>query len=199
METSRHTSSVYQNQNASIRAAFERAGDPRKVLCVALDYAKRKHMALVCDGHGDILKAAFPVENKSPGIDFLIKEIVATARRRKIPQKQIFLGGKDEPAYVANFTAALRAKGYLVRVSAYQAKESRENFMASTDEIDLLGTAKTLLSRRARQSGDASPDNPAYHHLREITRHRRSHGQRIIADQNAISALVRLTTPKILL
>jgi len=106
--------SVYQSQNASLRALFERAGDPRKILCVALDYAKRKHVALICDGHGDILKSAFPVENNPDGIAFLIEQISATARHRKIPKNQIFLGGEDEPAYVANFTAALREANYLV-------------------------------------------------------------------------------------
>ena len=39
MKSSRKTQSVYRNQNALVRAVFERAGDARKVLCVALDYA----------------------------------------------------------------------------------------------------------------------------------------------------------------
>ena len=56
MKTSRKTQSVYRNQNALVRAVFERAGDARKVLCVALDYAKRKHLALICNGHGDVLR-----------------------------------------------------------------------------------------------------------------------------------------------
>lgn len=190
METSNPSSSVYRNQNVLIRAIFERAGDPRKVLCVALDYAKRKHLALVCDGHGNILKAAFPVENSAAGIDFLIDQIAASARRRKIPKKQIFLGGEDEPAYVANFTSALREKGYLVvRVNAFQAKESRDNLLASTDQIDLLGIAKTLLSRRARRSGDASPEKPVYHHLREITRQRRVFVRQQTATANRIHTL----------
>ena len=103
--------SVYRSQNATLRALFERAGDPRKVICVPLDYAKRKHVALVCDGHGDILKVAFPVENNPAGVAWLIEQIAATARHRKIPKNQIFLGGEDEPAYVANFTAALREAG----------------------------------------------------------------------------------------
>ena len=66
--SSRKTRSVYRNQNALVRAVFERAGDTRKVLCVALDYAKRKHVALICDGQGDVLKASFPVENNAAGI-----------------------------------------------------------------------------------------------------------------------------------
>lgn len=139
----RKIQSVYRNQNALVRAVFERAGDARKVLCIALDYAKRKHVALICDGHGDVLKSSFPVENNAAGIDHLIKEVTATARRRKIPKDQIFLGGEDEAAYIANFTEALRAKGYLVvRVNAYEAKENRENLLASTDTLDLLAACR---------------------------------------------------------
>ncbi len=183
-------SSVYRNQNALVRAVFERAGDARKVLCVALDYAKRKHVALICDGHGDVLKATFTVDNNAAGIAHLIQEVSATDCRRKIPKDQIFLGGEDEAAYVANFTEALRAKGYLVvRVNAYEAKENRENFLASTDTLDLLGIAKTLLSRRARLTGDTSSANPAYHHLREITRCRRTLVRQQTAASNRIHAL----------
>ena len=186
----RKIQSVYRNQNALVRAVFERAGDARKVLCVALDYAKRKHLALICDGHGDVLKAAFPVENNAAGIAHLIQEIAATARRRKIPKDQIYLGGEDEATYVANFTEALRAKGYLVvRVNAYEAKENRENLLASTDTLDLLGIAKTLLSRRARLTGDTTSPIPAYHHLREITRCRRTLVRQKTAASNRIHAL----------
>jgi transposase len=189
-KSSRKIQSVYRNQNALVRAVFERAGDARKVLCVALDYAKRKHVALICDGHGEVLKSAFPVENNPAGIAHLIKEITATARRRKIPQNQIFLGGEDEASYVANFTEALREKGYLVvRVNAYEAKENRENLLASTDTLDLLGIAKTLLSRRARLTGDTASPHPAYHHLREITRCRRTLVRQKTAASNRIHAL----------
>lgn len=185
------STSVYRNQNAHVRAVFERAGEARKVLCVALDYAKRKHLALICDGNGDILKAAFPVENNAAGIEFLSKRILATAGRRKIPQNQIFLGGEDEPSYVANFTAALREKGYLVvRVNAFEAKESRENLLASTDNLDLIGIAKTLLARRARLTGDTGTADPVYHHLREITRCRRNLVRQQTAAANRIHALV---------
>ena len=182
--------SVYRNQNVLIRTVFERAGDNRKVLCVAIDYAKRKHVALICDGNGDVLKKSFPVENNAAGVAHLVKEISATARRRKIPKDQIYLGGEDEPAYVANFTEALRAKDYLVvRVNAYEAKENRENLLASTDTLDLIGIAKTLLSRRARLTGDSDAANPVYRHLREITRCRRTLVRQQTAASNRIHAL----------
>ena len=61
--------SIYRNQNDLLRKLFERAADPRKVLCVALDYAKHKHMALCCDGNGDILRAPDPSGIKRSGAE----------------------------------------------------------------------------------------------------------------------------------
>ena len=77
-----------------------------------------------------------------------------------------------------------------MRVNAHEAKENRKNHAASTDQLDLIGIAKTLLSRRARSSGDASPENPAYHHLRELARCRRSLVRQQTATANRIHALV---------
>jgi transposase len=198
--TPKSAASIYRNQNALLRALFERASDPRKVLCVALDYAKRKHVALCCDGNGDILRQPFAVENTVEGIDFLCDQISATARRRKIPKCDIFLGGEDEPSYVANFTQALRARQYLVlRVSAAEAAESRENLIASTDLLDLLGIAKTLLSRRARATGPAfsngaeskkAPIADIYFEIRELTRSRRTLVRQQTAASNRIHAIV---------
>jgi transposase len=192
-------SSIYRNQSALLRALFEKAGDPRKVLCVALDYAKSKHVALFCDGNGDIRRQPFPVDNSAEGVAFLIKQITATARRRKIPKCQIFLGGEDEPSYVANFNAALRLRQYLVlRVNAAEAAENRENQIASTDLLDLLGIAKTLLSRRARPTShsapastkDPQPLTDIYFEIRELSRSRRTLVCQQTATSNRIHALV---------
>lgn len=198
--TPKSAASIYRNQNALLRALFERASDPRKVLCVALDYAKRKHVALCCDGNGDILRKPFAVDNTVEGIDFLIKQISATARRCKIPKCDIFLGGEDEPSYVANFTQALRARQYLVlRVNAAEAAENRENQIASTDLLDLLGIAKTLLSRRARATGPAgsagakgkkASAEDIYFEIRELTRSRRNLVRQQTAASNRIHASV---------
>ena len=191
--------SIYRNQNDLLRRLFERAADPRKVLCVALDYAKHKHMALCCDGNGDILKHPFAVDNTTDGVAFLIEQISATARRRKIPKCNIFLGGEDEASYVANFTAALRSHQFLVlRVSAVEAKRNRENTIASTDLLDLLGIAKTLLSRRASATGatssiaskDQPPTQDIYFQIRQLTRCRRSLVRQQTATSNRIHTLV---------
>ncbi len=93
---SKSNQSVYRNQNAQIRAIFETASSARKVLCVALDYAKSKHVALCCDGNGDILKNTFPVDNTADGVAYLCGQIDATAKRREIDKRCILIGGEDE-------------------------------------------------------------------------------------------------------
>lgn len=180
--------SIYRNQSAKLNTLYQQAGDPRKVLCVAFDFAKSKHLALCCDGNGEILRKPFPVENNRAGIDFLVEALETTASRRKIPKSQIFLGGEDEPPYVSNFLTALRKKGYLVmRVSAFEAKRNRSGLHATTDRIDLLGIAHTLISRRARDTEPA--DLSVYQHLRELTRHRRSLVCQQTASRNRIHAI----------
>jgi len=194
------SNSIYRNQNAALRTIFERAKSPDKILCVALDYAKTKHVALVCDGNGEILKKSFPVENNLAGVGFLCEQIASSARHRKIPKEQVFIGGEDLPTYVENFVQAVAARGYLVtRVNAAEAKENRENHLASTDELDLLGIAKTLISRRARIALDPRSESPGiYPQIRDLTRSRRQLVQQKTAASNRIHALVDQLFPTFL-
>ncbi len=190
-KTTSSSQSVYRNQNVQIRAVFERASSPSKILCVALDYAKRKHVALCCDGNGDVLKQPFTVENNAQGVAFLCEQVEATARRRKIGKETIFFGGEDQPSYVANFVSALNERGLLVaRVNAYEASEQRENLLASTDQLDLLAIAKTLLSRRARLAGVCEDGDAIYGQMRELCRARRSLVRQQTATSNRIHASV---------
>lgn len=193
------TESIYRKQCIEIRTLFEKASSPRKVLCVALDYAKSKHVALFCDGLGDILKKPFTVENNAQGVAWLCKEIQATARRRKIKKDTIFLGGEDEPAYVANFVAALSREGYLVvRVNAREAARQRENLLASTDNLDLLGISKCLLNRRVSPSSAAARQAPVYRDLRELSRQRHDYVRQKTAASNRIHALADQLFPNFL-
>lgn len=137
-------------------------------------YFKAKHVALICDGHGHVLKQPFPVDNSAEGVAFLLNQVEATARRRKIPKKPIFFGGEDLPSYAENLAYQLRQKGYLIMsVNAWQAKMNRETNLASTDNLALLGIAKTLLSRRARVVADPSEDEPKiYRSISDLSRAR---------------------------
>lgn len=140
--------SIFAKQHPKIRQLLEQAGTLSKAMCVALDYAKAKHVALFCNGFGDILKQAFPVENSRAGLERLLEEVRRTCRHRGIRKKHVFFGGEDNPPYVQNFIAGLAAQGYLVvRVNAWEAKHQRDNHQASTDALDLLSIAKTLLHK----------------------------------------------------
>ena len=86
---------VFKHRNQDICEIFNRAEHPRKVMVVVLDYAKQTHTVLICDGTGDSLKAAFPVENSSEGLRFLQDQIKASLRRHAIPDTQVVIGGED--------------------------------------------------------------------------------------------------------
>ena len=162
---------IYQAQSQELRNLFEDAGHPRKVMCVALDYAKATHTALLCNGAGEYLRKPFPVYNSQEGIDYLVERVRAGCKKHRIQSKHVFFGGEDTPTYAVNFMHALRSRGWLVAfVNAWEAKKQRENMQASSDILDLLGIAKMLLNRRCNT-------NPAqtgiYLNLRNLVRNRR--------------------------
>ena len=181
--------SVYHHQNSDIRKIFSSAKSCRKILCVPVDFAKTKHLALICDGDGDILKNPFPVHNSVEGAEFLTNQILKTASRRKIPKANIFIGGEDLPSYVENFLYSLVAKGFLtVRVNAKEAKTARENSFASTDSLDLFGISKVMLDRRAVTIArpfevPESEQKEVYKCIGELSRSR----GRIIKSKTAVS------------
>jgi len=163
-------STIYSRCNPQLLKLFEQAGHPAKVLCVALDYAKAQHMALLCNGLGELLKPSFALDNTLQGAAKLLEEVRACAKARRIPPQQVFFGGEDYPSYAENFVRQLRREKFLVvRVNAWEAKQQRDNFQASSDSLDLLGIARCCLNRR----GESVRDLPqAYPNLRIVTRDR---------------------------
>ncbi len=63
---------IYQNQSQEIVNLFEAAGSNEKVMCVPMDYAKKDHLVMFCNGHGDILRKPFSVKNTPEGIAYTI-------------------------------------------------------------------------------------------------------------------------------
>jgi transposase len=162
--------SIYSNCNPQLTKLFDRAGHPAKVMCVALDYAKAQHTALICNGSGEILKSAFALDNNKEGVKTLLTQVRGLAKERRIRPEHVFFGGEDCPSFAENFLRELRQADYLVvRVNAWEAKQQRDNFQASTDSLDLLGIARCCLKRR----GHSFEDPPAaYANLRIATRDR---------------------------
>jgi len=46
---------IYRNQSQELLTLFESAGSSAKVMCVPMGYAKKDHLVMFCNGHGDIL------------------------------------------------------------------------------------------------------------------------------------------------
>jgi transposase len=174
-------SSIYAQCNPQLIRLFETAAHPTKVACVALDYAKEQHTALICNGLGELLKGCFAVENTSDGAARLLQEVRSTTKQRKIRPEHVFFGGEDYPTYVENFVRRLRQEKFLVvRVNAWEAKQQRSNFQASSDSLDLLGIARCCLNRRGQTVRELPP---AYPNLRIATRDR----DHLVRNRTAVS------------
>ena len=179
---------IYQNQSQELNDLFERAGDAAKVMCVPIDYAKKDHVAMFCDGFGNILRKPFAVPNSRDGLELLLDLVARSCRRKGIDPEHVFLGGEEVGSYADNFIDELRARGWLVAgVNALDAKKQRENAQASTDGIDVRAIASTLLTRRAScdhaQSG-------TWLDLRTLVRHRRTLVHAKTETRNRIHAVV---------
>jgi len=162
---------IYQDRSQELFQLFEQAGNNANVMCIPIDYAKKDHVVMFCNGYGDIFRKPFNVKNTPEGLEYLIDQTRRSCRRRNIKKGHVFFGGEDVNAYAENFVNTLRTKGWLVaNVNAHDAKKQRQNIQASTDRLDLLGIATMMLNCRANccpaQSG-------VYRNLRTIARHRK--------------------------
>jgi transposase len=162
---------IYQNRSQELLSLFEEAGNSAKVMCVPMDFAKKDHLVMFCNGYGDILRKPFSVKNSPDGVKYLLDQATRSCRRRGIKKDHVFFGGEDANSYAENFVSTLRSKRWLVAgVNAHDAKKQRANLQASTDRLDLMGIATMLLNCRANccptQSG-------IYRNLRTLVRHRR--------------------------
>lgn len=181
-------SSIYPNQSQELAAVFEQAGDNSKIMCIPIDYAKKDHLVMFCNGNGQVLRKPFSVRNSSDGVKYLIEQVIRSCQHRHILPGHVFFGGEDVNSYAENFVNTLRQNGWLVaNVNAHEAKSYRQNLKASTDRLDLSGIAATLLNRRADCS---SAQSGIYYNLRALMRHRKKLVQVKTAVRNQIHTIV---------
>jgi transposase len=162
---------IYANQSQELLYLFEQAGNNTKVMCVPIDYAKKDHVVMFCNGYGDILRKPFAVKNSPEGLKYLLEQVKRSCHHRGIDSKHVFFGSEDANSYAENFVNTLRTKGWLVAgVNARDAKKQRTNLQASTDRLDLMGIASMLINRRANC---CPAQGGIYRNLRTLVRHRR--------------------------
>lgn len=165
--------SIFQRANPAIEKLFAEAGSPKKVMCVPIDYAKKQHTALVCNGEGLQLKGPFHIHNTPAGIEFLEEIIAGLCRKHSIRKPHVFFGGEDCSAIAFNFIHALLQRKYLgIGLNARDAAMERENQVASTDKLDLLGIGSLLIKKRWGRT--LTCDYSEARILRELTHHRQA-------------------------
>ena len=163
--------SIFRRKNPAIEKIFQAAGTPKKVMCVPIDYAKRQHTALVCNGEGAQLRGPFNLHNTPAGVDFVEEIIAGLCRKHRIRKAHVFFGGEDCSAIAFNFIHAMLQRGYLgIGLNARDAAVERENQVASTDKLDLLGIASLLITKQWGRTLTA--EYSAARILRDLTHHR---------------------------
>jgi len=184
---------IFPYQSQELNSLFEQAGNNEKVMCIPIDYAKKDHVVMFCNGHGNILRKPFPVKNSPEGLDYLTQQVFRSCQHREIDPKYVFFGGEDVGSYAQNFVNTLRSGGWTVAgVNAHDAKKQRVNAQASTDSLDLMGIASMLLNRRA----NCSPAQTGiYRNLRDLTRHRKNVVDMSTEEKNRIHAIVDQVFP----
>jgi len=179
---------IFQNQSQEILTLFEMPKDRSKVMCIPMDYAKKDHVVMFCNGNGKVIRKPFSIKNSPQGVKYLIDQVTRSCRHNKIDMKHIFFGGENCGTYADNFINPLRSENWLVAgVTAHDAKKHRENMQASTDQLDLLGICKMLLSCR----GNCSPaQSGVYWNLRMLVRQRRKLVNMTTGVKNRIHTIV---------
>jgi len=179
---------IFPHQSQELNNMFEEAGSNSKVMCIPIDYAKKEHVVMFCNGHGNILRKPFPVKNSPAGLEYLTQQVLKSCQHRGIDPKYAFFGGEDVGSYAQNFVNTLRSGGWIVAgVNAHDAKKQRANMQASNDSLDLIGIASMLLNRRA----NCSPAQTGiYLNLRNLTRHRKKTVDMATEEKNRIHTVV---------
>ena len=73
---------IFQNQSQDLYQLFEEDQNHRKVLCVPIDYTKKDHPMMFCNGYGDISRKPFDVKNFLGDIEHveLRESLIVTAQ-----------------------------------------------------------------------------------------------------------------------
>lgn len=90
------------------------AGDRSKVMCIPIDYAKKDHVAMFCNGNGKIIRKPFSIKNSLDGKKYLVDQVTKSCRHHGINVHHVLFGGEDCGSYADNFIDALRLENWLV-------------------------------------------------------------------------------------
>ena len=85
-------SNIYQDRSQELSKLFEQAGSNSNIMCIPIDYAKKDHVVMFCNGYGDILRKPFTVKNTPEGVKYLIEQATRSCRHRHVRKEHTFFG-----------------------------------------------------------------------------------------------------------
>jgi hypothetical protein len=85
--------SLCQNRSQELYSLFQDVGNNSKIMCIPMDYAKKHHVVMFCNGYGDIIRKPFPVKNSPEGAKYMIDQVKKSCASRSIKLKHVFFGG----------------------------------------------------------------------------------------------------------
>ena len=111
------------------------------------------------------------LHNNPAGVAYLDQAVAGLCKKHSIRREHVFFGGEDCGAFSFNFAYALVQKGWLgIGINARDAAGERQNLVASTDKLDLLGIASVLVNKKWGRT--LSPECSPARVLRDLTHHR---------------------------
>lgn len=149
--------SVYSNCNPQLSGLFDQVA-PAKLLCVALDYAKAAHTALICNGKGDLLKPPFVLENTAEGARKLLTQVEKCARQQRISLEHVFFAGEDDPFFCGEFCPGLAPEKVFGHPSQRLGSQAAaEQFSSFERSFGFIGNCPVLFeSARGNGAGSCS-------------------------------------------
>ena len=83
-------SSIYPDRSQELLSLFEQAGNNSKLMGVPIDYAKKDHLVMFCNGNGEVLRKPFSVKNSADGVRYLLDQVHRSCRHRHIHSEYVF-------------------------------------------------------------------------------------------------------------
>ena len=82
------------NQSQGLFHLFEVAWNNSRIMCLPIDYAKKDHVVICCNGYGDILRKPFSARNSPERVKDLIDQVTRSCRYHGINPKHVFFGNE---------------------------------------------------------------------------------------------------------
>ena len=117
---------IFFYQSQELNSLFEEAGNNAKVMCIPIDYAKKEHVVMFCNGHGNILRKPFSIKNSPKGIEYLTQQVISSRSIKKARADTDLREIENNPSKKAILKAVRKCLGFLETNLRHPSLNTRE-------------------------------------------------------------------------